>query len=103
MPPSGVRVREPLAQRAAARHVPLPVGIGRQVGAVDGNGLAHLRVRAVQGGEHPVNARGQHFAVLAELGREPVAGQCEGAPPMASRSAACSAISRAVRVQVGSA
>ena len=38
-----------------------------------GNRLAHLRVRRVQGGDYPVNARSEHVAVLAELGREAVA------------------------------
>lgn len=68
------RVREPLSLGAAALNETLAICVGRQVRAVDSNGLAHSRARFPQSAEHRVDARGQELVMRAQLAGEPVAG-----------------------------
>ena len=79
VPPPGIRVGKPGTQRAIlVADVLMAIRVGGHVRPVDGDRLAHLRVRLAQRGEHPVKAGRQHVAVLAQLRGEPVARPVRG-------------------------
>jgi hypothetical protein len=65
--PGGVGVAVALALRAVLGEVALAVGVGGQVGAVDGDVAAHVRVLGVQGRGHGVDAACEQVAVDAQL------------------------------------
>jgi len=58
----------------------MAIRVGGHIRSVNGDCPAHLRVRFMQSGEHPVKARGQHVAVVAQLRGEPVARPVRGSP-----------------------
>jgi hypothetical protein len=72
--PGGVRVAVALALGAALVEVLLAVGVGGQVGGVDGDGFAQLGELLVQRRSYAVNAGVQQRLEPAELGGEAVAG-----------------------------
>ena len=93
--PAGVRVTVGLALRPAVVEELLAVPIGRNVGGVDSDLAAHLRVVLAQRGGQGVEASGDPLAFLAELRGEAVAG------PMRRSAAESVGQARMLRDQVG--